>query len=113
MTNRSPTHAFVLRGTEGGVRFSLDEDEVTLYKNGEIKTRRLSGSRSTSFVDNIAGEQEAFLRGVVEGEQPTRNTVEQALTVQRVMDSIYRSSETGHTVRIEHRSRSSTPVEMR
>ena len=42
-----------------------------------------------------------FLQAVAAGEPPERNTVEQGLLVQRVIDAIYRSSEEGRSIRFD------------
>ncbi|MFY4816466.1 Gfo/Idh/MocA family oxidoreductase, partial [Haloarcula sp. AONF1] len=51
--------------------------------------------------DGHAAEQATFLEAVAAGEAPTLNTVEEGLRVQRVIDAIYRSSETGAAVRLD------------
>jgi predicted dehydrogenase len=98
-TNRTRNHGFVLHGTEAGARFTLDEPDVELHDTGDS-----AGSLSTTTIacernDGVAAEQRAFLRGVDREEPPAQNTVEEALTVQRVVDAIYRSATTGHAIR--------------
>ncbi len=51
--------------------------------------------------DALMAEQASFLEGVESGDPPERNTLEEGLTVQRVIEAIYRSSETGRAVRLD------------
>jgi predicted dehydrogenase len=61
--------------------------------------------------DAMAAEQAAFLEGVESGVPPERNTLDEGLTVQRVIDAIYRSSENGRAVRLDDATQE-TPVEL-
>ena len=47
------------------------------------------------------GSDERFLKAVLSGEPPALNTAEHGLTVQRVIDAIYRSAEKGTSVSLE------------
>ncbi|MFC7156295.1 Gfo/Idh/MocA family protein [Halomarina halobia] len=97
-TNRPPTTEFVVHGTEGGATLDLDGN-LTIYEassggaphfeDTEVATQRLPAMRS---------ELRAFLAAVASDEPPTQNTVDEALVVQRVLDGIYRSAETGTAV---------------
>ena len=55
----------------------------------------------TQDVNPIAAEQRAFATAIETGTPPERNTPEQALAVQRVLDAIQRSSESGEAVSVE------------
>ncbi|PAU83396.1 oxidoreductase [Halorubrum salipaludis] len=103
-TNRPTNDGFAVRGTEAGATYDRGSEELTLHEatafdgdhhhfsDAEIETR--AG-------DSHAAEQAAFLEAVAAGEAPDINTVEEALSVQRVIDAIYRSSERGEAVRLD------------
>ncbi|ELY48317.1 Gfo/Idh/MocA family protein [Natronorubrum sulfidifaciens] len=99
-TNRPPTHDFVVRGTEAAARFDLLENELTIHS--------ASSDGADHFVDTTiepaendphADEQRAFFEAIDAG-RTVGGGVEQALTVQQIVDAIYRSSEDGQTVAV-------------
>mgnify|MGYP006274881787 CR=1 FL=1 len=101
-TNRPENNDFFVRGTEGGAHFDRGSGDLTLFENGVGGGHHLTDTDvDTREVDTHRAEQAAFLEAVETGEPPTRNTVEQALTVQRVIDGIYRSTDEGQAVRID------------
>ncbi|QZX99470.1 Gfo/Idh/MocA family protein [Halobaculum rubrum] len=101
-TNRPENNDFFVRGTEAGAHFDRDSGDLTLFDNGIGGGHHLTDTAvDTREVDTHRAEQAAFLEAVATGEAPTRNTVEQALTVQRVIDGIYRSTEEGRAVRLD------------
>jgi predicted dehydrogenase len=101
-TNRPATDEFVVRGTEAGATFDRGSDELTIHESGVGGGHHLSDTEvETREGDGHAAEQAAFLEGVAAGEAPPINTVEEGLRVQRVIDAIYRSSETGAAVRLD------------
>jgi len=101
-TNRPENNDFFVRGTEAGARFDRGNGDLTLFENGIGGGHHLTDTTvDTREVDTHRAEQAAFLEAVATGEAPVRNTVEQALTVQRVIDGIYRSTDEGRTVRID------------
>ncbi len=101
-TNRPSNNEFVLRGTEAGAHYDRATHELTIYEAAKHGGDHLSDSSiETRSNDTHKAEQTYFLEHVSTGETPARNTVEQALSVQRVMDGIYRSSETGRAVQLE------------
>ena len=100
--NRSPSEEYVVRGTEAGASFDKSEDSLTIYETGRGGTDHFSDSEiETRHEDPHKAEQRVFFEAVRDGVAPTRNTVEQALEVQRVIDAIYRSHEQGQAVRLE------------
>ncbi|WP_313695760.1 Gfo/Idh/MocA family protein [Halorarum halobium] len=100
-TNRPPSNDFYVRGTEGGAHLDRETGELTLYESGTGGSHHLTNTEvSTREVDTHQAEQAAFIRAVEAGEPPERNTVQQALVVQRIIDAIYRSSETGQAVQL-------------
>jgi predicted dehydrogenase len=98
-TNRESSQDFVLRGTDAGAKFDKSTGDLTVYESSEVGTDQLTDATvETRPNDAHKSEQEAFLAAVAAGEAPERNTMEQALTVQRVIDAIYRSSERNEAV---------------
>jgi predicted dehydrogenase len=103
-TNRPTNDEFVIRGTEAGATFDRGSDELTIHE-----ARAFDGDRhhfsdteiATREGDAHAAEQATFLDAVAAGEVPDINTVDEALSVQRVIDAIYRSSERGEAVRLD------------
>jgi len=102
-SNRQREKSLRLRGTEGGAYLDLDGD-LTLFESspqGIDHHRTIDIEVGADEPGGHFAEQTAFVDAVAEGRRPTRNTVEQALTVQRTIDAIYRSSERGEAVRPE------------
>ncbi len=101
-TNRPPTQEFFVRGTEAGARFDKSSGDLELYEAGQGGAHHLSTTEvETRSHDPHRQEQVAFLEAVASGQPPERNTVDEALTVQRVIEAIYRSGETGRAVRLD------------
>ena len=100
-TNRPTTHEFVVHGTEAAATFDLMEGDLTIHSAGTVGgTYFEDTSITTTEADTHTDELRAFFDAVVAGEADGGN-VEEALTVQRVVDGIYRSSEAGRTVQID------------
>lgn len=100
--NRPSNNEFVLRGTNAGAHLDRSSGEMTFYETSPDGAAHFSDTQvETRERDAHAAEQETFLRAVASGERPDRNTVEQGLVVQRVMDAIYRSSETGRAIHLD------------
>jgi predicted dehydrogenase len=99
--NREPTDEFVVRGTRAGGRLSLGGDTLTTYESNDLGFDHHVDTEHRGSLDPTGHEAEAaaFLDAVDSGAPPEMNTAAEALTVQRVVDAIYRSSETGQAVR--------------
>lgn len=96
--NRTDEKAFRLRGTDGGAYLDMN-GELTLYESvGRGVDHHRTTTVETADYDGHAAEQQAFFEAVATGEPPERNTVEQALTIQRLVEAIYRSSDDGEAV---------------
>ncbi|MHC3439365.1 Gfo/Idh/MocA family protein [Natrialbaceae archaeon A-gly3] len=102
-TNREPTSEFAVRGTDAGARFDVGDTDLSILEASTAGCDHYVDSTLTGdpTIDGHAGQDRAFLEAVVAGESPETNTIEQALTVQRVIDAIYRSSEEGRAQRLE------------
>ncbi len=99
-TNRPATHEFVVHGTKAAARFDLIDHELTIHRartNGPAALE--DTSVRTRDVDTHREEQQAFFDAILDDVDVSN--VDQALTVQRVIQAIYRSSERGDAVSIE------------
>mgnify|MGYP000144456658 CR=1 FL=1 len=100
--NREASQTITVRGDEGGATLDLAADETTIHEDGVAGVDHVSDAAiETKDRDAHAACQQTFLEGLRTGEQPARNTIEQALTVQRVIDGIYRSSEADAALRLD------------
>src|SRR6056297_3624118 len=101
-TNRPTNDAFVLRGTDAGATFDRSSHELTIYEDSTAGQDHLTDAEiETRATDTHKTEQRYFLDHVRSGTTPERNTVDEGLAVQRVIDAIYRSSEQGRAVSLE------------
>lgn len=102
--NRPPKTEFVIRGEEAGARLDLIDGDLTIFETDPIGAPHFSDSEITTRDENAhRNEQRRFIETVASDEPLTVNTSEQALVVQRVMDAIYRSSDTGASVDLDER----------
>ncbi len=101
-TNRPTNDEFIVRGTDAGATFDRGNDELTIHEADRGGDHHLADTTvETRESDSHAAEQEVFLDAVAAGEAPTINTIDEALSVQRVIDAIYRSSEEGGAIRLD------------
>ncbi|MGQ3720323.1 Gfo/Idh/MocA family protein [Natrialba aegyptia] len=97
-TNRPTNHEFIVRGTSAAARFDLLEGDLTIHSASTSGPDHLENtSIEARQNDTHTAEQRAFFDRIVRDDGGD-GTVEQALSVQRIIDSIYRSSEEGKTV---------------
>jgi predicted dehydrogenase len=100
--NRPTNDEFFVRGTQAGALFDRASHELTIYESGVGGGNHLTEtSVDTQGNDTHRTEQEAFIDAVRSGGPLERNTVEQGLAVQRVIDAIYRSSEEERAIRLD------------
>lgn len=101
-SNRPPNNEFVIEGTEGGATLDRDENSLTIHEVEDAGVAHFRDTEvETADTDTHRDEQAYFFDAVRNDGPIERNTVGQALRVQRVMDAIYRSAEHGHAVRLE------------
>lgn len=101
--NRESNNEFVIQGDEAGARLDLSDSDLTLFESSEAGAPHFSDTEITTRNDDPhLIEQRRFVEAIEANETPSINTVEQALTVQRVMDAIYRSNESGEAERIDN-----------
>ena len=106
---RPPSHTFVMQGSHAGASFDIHKRDLTLYEGDQTDAFPLVDTDIKSEPnDRIAAEQETFLHGVESDSPPEQNTVEQGLTVQRISEAIYRSSEEGCAIQPEGRDATET-----
>ncbi|WP_136590221.1 Gfo/Idh/MocA family protein [Salinigranum halophilum] len=99
--NRPDSDEFVIRGTEAGATLDRGDHELTVYEAGIGGANHFSTTDvETQEAVTHQQEQRAFVEAVDQG-RLERNTVEQALAVQRVIDAIYRSAAQGSAVRLD------------
>ncbi|MFC7238519.1 Gfo/Idh/MocA family protein [Saliphagus sp. GCM10025317] len=92
-----PSRSCVVRGSEGGVSFQVSESDLAFVSadaDADVDTLSVEAN------DMHLAEDRAFLEAVAGTRDPPAETVEEALVVQRVIDVIYRSSESGRAVRL-------------
>jgi predicted dehydrogenase len=99
--NRDPDHDVVVRGTGGGATVDPTTGDLRFHESAMVGDDHHADTEvETRDADAHVREKCRFVEAVRTGEPPERNTVEQALTVQRVVDAIYRSSEAGRAVEV-------------
>jgi predicted dehydrogenase len=102
-TNREPSMDFRIRGADAGAQFDIGSTDMEILEAGTAGSDHYADTSLTGDA-SLTGhkEQDArFLETIAAGVEPETNTIEEALTVQRVIDAIYRSSETGRAQRLE------------
>ncbi len=98
-TNRPTNDEFILRGTEAGARFERATHDLTIYEDNKAGRDHLTDTTvTTQNSDTHNAEQRYFIEHIGSKTAPARNTVDEGLAVQRVIDAIYRSSEEGRAV---------------
>ena len=111
-TNRPVNNEFIVRGAEAGARLDRGSHELTVYEANGAGTDHLTDAEiQTQAGDTHKAEVSYFLDHVAAGETPERNTVDEGLTVQRVIDAIYRSSEQGEAVSLDDETPKAIPTE--
>ncbi|MWG36261.1 Gfo/Idh/MocA family protein [Halomarina oriensis] len=100
-SNRPPNSDIVVRGTEAGATYNHVDDELELFETSDLGAAHFSDSQVTTRGENgHRAEQRRFV-DAVRNDGPAPVTVEEGLAVQRVIDAIYESSETGRAVRLD------------
>lgn len=81
-----------VRGSEAGACFDIGDHSLTLCRpDSSADDGLVAEDRTPPPNDSLAAEQRAFLDAVRDGSLPDLNTVDQALTVQRIVDVVYAS----------------------
>ncbi len=99
--NRSSSEEYFVRGTDAGASFDKHDDSLTIYETSMVGADHFSDSSvKTRQEDAHKAEQRVFFEAVRDGVAPKMNTIEQALTVQRVIDAVYRSSQDERAIQL-------------
>jgi len=97
-THRGESDEFVVTGSDGGARFTLHDPDVTFYDlDADESSTTVLTDGSGGYVD----EHRQFFDAVRSGGGPGLDTLEQACTVQRIIEAIYRSDAEGRAVRLD------------
>lgn len=98
-TNAEPEHGLEVRGTRAGAQLGIGGSDLTILgaEKGAVDHYEDVDLRGRT-VQSDERQLATFLDGVLAGEAPDMNTVEEGLLVQRVIDAVYRSSEAGGPV---------------
>lgn len=94
VSNGPAARELIVRGTEGGATLDIDTQELRIYPGPDGDPEIVE----TETQDWLAPEDEAFAAAVTEKVSPEIGSVEQALTVQRTIASVYRSETCGESV---------------
>jgi predicted dehydrogenase len=106
-SNTEPSRGVQILGDEAGATFSIMENEATVFSskdggqsNETLQFPPLPGADRLSFDNGGTFTAEwQYFDDVAAGERAhTRNTVEEGLAVQRLIEAIYQSAETRSTV---------------
>ncbi|WP_135855083.1 Gfo/Idh/MocA family protein [Halorussus salinus] len=90
-SNREPRRSVQLLGDETGTTLGIHEEDATLFTTeyGDI----VESTLQVADQDPFQAEWQYF-NGVITGDRAhTRNTVEEGLAVQRILDAVYRSGD--------------------
>ncbi|QSW98618.1 Gfo/Idh/MocA family protein [Haloterrigena alkaliphila] len=118
-TNREESMDFRVRGTNAGAQFDIGDTSLEILEAGTAGCDHYADVTMTgdAALTGYSEQDEQFLETIALGATPETNTVEEALTVQRVIDAIYRSSETGYAAQLaepqvsEHQLEQATQLE--
>ena len=102
--NQPESNQFVARGTEAGATMPLGGESITFHQAGKQGTDHLLDAElADGKIEHTGweGSDRRFLKAVQAGSPPPLHTAAEALTVQRVIDAIYRSSQEGKSVKVE------------
>ena len=101
-SNRPPDNEFVVEGTDGGATLDRDENTLTIHEVDDTGVANFRDTVVETAETDPHREEQAYFFDAIRNDEPIeRNTVEEALTVQRVIDAIYRSDEHGRAVQLE------------
>ncbi|MFC6962483.1 Gfo/Idh/MocA family protein [Halocatena marina] len=89
-----------LRGTDAGATFDTKNGDLTLHESRHVGVdHHVDLEITTDSPDSKQEQTDRFLSAVQTGEPLEINTIDEALTVQRVVEAIYQSSEhNGHPI---------------
>jgi len=108
--NREESMDVRISGTDAGAQFTVGDTDLEILEAGTAGCDHYADATLTGDAARTGyrTQDQRFFEAIVAGRAPETNTVEEALTVQRVIDAIYRSSESGRSVdlpQLKHESR--------
>ena len=99
--NRPEDNEIVVRGSDAGASFDHESGALTMYETSGRGAAHFSDTTvETDGVPAHRTEQRRFVEAV-RANGPAPVPVEEGLAVQRVIDAVYRSSETGRAIRLD------------
>lgn len=102
--NRPPNTEFMLNGEDAGACLDLSTGELRIFETAATGSSHFSDSEITTRDESAHRiEQRRFIEAIRSDEASQVATIDEALTVQRVMDAIYRSSERGSDIELDER----------
>ncbi|MFW6321475.1 MAG: Gfo/Idh/MocA family protein [Halohasta sp.] len=99
--NRPTNDEFMLRGTEAGASFDRANHELTIYEDGNAGADHLTDAEVRTRARNTHKLEQEYFIDNIGSSTPERNTVDEGLAVQKVIDAIYRSANEGRAVSVE------------
>jgi hypothetical protein len=99
-----PTHQRRVRppGDRGRGEIHRSSHELTIYEDSKAGRDHLTDAEiETRASDTHKAEQRYFIDHIGSETTPQRNTVDEGLAVQKVIDAIYRSSEEGRAISLD------------
>jgi Predicted dehydrogenases and related proteins len=100
-TNRPRTDEYVIRGSDAGAIYDRKSEELTIFETHTTGGQHFTETAvDTPDRNSHAAELSYFFDHVARDVQPARNTVEQGLAVQRVIEAIYRSADRDQAVQV-------------
>ncbi|WP_317175965.1 Gfo/Idh/MocA family oxidoreductase [Halomontanus rarus] len=105
-SNRDSSKEVLVSGTDAGAQLEIDGDDLHILKSGTSEMdyhedRKLTGELEPS---SHLAEDQTFLHAIQNDTRPEINHISEGFVVQKVMDAIYESSETGTSVQLEDSS---------
>jgi predicted dehydrogenase len=94
-----PQHFLEITGTSGMIKWNNADGEVHLYRNSSASWETFgmdkTFQRNTMFLDEMS-----HFVALVEGNEESQCTLSDGVTVQRIVDAVYRSSQSGCRVKL-------------
>lgn len=98
-SNRPPETRYVVQGSDAGAELDRKDESLTIYEVDDVGVPQFADTTVTTNGEPAhRTEGRRFVEAVAAGVPPQTNTVDEALSVQRVMAAVYESAETGSAV---------------
>lgn len=109
--NREPVHQVRVLGDRSGATFSADDDSLSLYSTEDgglsdttVRFPSLAADDTLDFPNagTFTAEWNYFAEVIAGEREHVRNTVEEGLAIQYLIDAIYESADAGEEVAVEN-----------